>query len=84
MITIDKVKIFSKFNGDGDMWSRSDNPEDKLIDYKEWSLIDNLIQDFTIVQNGFASLEFLTAFNNNLTGNFEDQETIELFKTLPR
>lgn len=59
MITKDKLDIFKKYHGDGDMFIRDANKETKnMIDYNDWSIIDSLIQDIRLVDKKLVSQDF--------------------------
>jgi hypothetical protein len=81
MITIDKLKIFIKYNGDADIWARSGGQQ-HVITGEEWNLIDSLLQDFTIIKNGYASNDFISDFNEKIEKNCDTVETIALLKSL--
>jgi hypothetical protein len=80
MITISKLKVFARYGGDCDMWSRS-NEYSNLTD-TEWYLIDSLLQDITIIKNGQASVSYINAFNEKLSENTDGKETIDFLISL--
>jgi hypothetical protein len=82
MITIKKLKIFSKYNGDVDMWARLGNKSD--IKGEEWSLIDSLIQDLVIIKNGQASQDYIETVNERLLNNLDSGEAIDFLKSLAK
>ena len=83
MITAKKIKIIAKYNGDGDMWNRLSTYEEKMeLNYQEWKLMDDLIQDLTLVQNSATSEEYQLNVQLILNTNFDSEETIKLLKEI--
>jgi hypothetical protein len=81
MITFEQLKVYSKFGGDGDMIARIGN---QLLTGEEWILITNLLQDLTIINNGYASEDFIAQLNRKLSEGFDNNETIKFLKTLAK
>lgn len=81
MITLDKLKIYKHYRGDGDAWVRM-NRNSEAIAGKDWQLIDSLIQDLFIVQNGLASKKFTENLNTRLLENSDNESTIVYLKSL--
>jgi hypothetical protein len=64
MITEEKLKIFNRFNGDEDEFSRMGSDfEKKLFCKNEWMIIDRLYQDIELI-------------NKSLTSKLFEEETI--------
>lgn len=83
MITIEKLLIFKEFKGDVDSWSRQSSINSEYyFESKDWTLIDNLIQDVIIVNNGLASKVFTDKLENDLLKNCDCNETMILLKNL--
>ena len=82
MITLDKAKLFARFNGDGDMYYRLNDPLNRIITGEEWSFIDSFLQDYTIINNGYASKEFINNLDNKALTNCDSAETIDFLKSL--
>ena len=56
MITLDKLKLYLKYDGDIDMWSRvNNNEEQQIISEEEWSQIQNLLQELYLIEIGKTS-----------------------------
>jgi hypothetical protein len=81
MITFEQLKVYSKFGGDGDMIARIGN---QLLTGEEWILITNLLQVLTIINNGYASEDFIAQLNRKLSEGFDNNETIKFLKTLAK
>jgi hypothetical protein len=78
MISIDKIKIFCKYQGDIDFWARSGSKKEKLIiDDNDWYIIDTLIQDMLLVRKGLSTKEFKENLDNKLKELCSDQEVIK-------
>ena len=72
MIAEEKIKIYQKYGGDIDGFSRGgENNEKKLFEDNDWSLINNVFQDLEIVKKGLCSSEFKSRFEKLLNDNFE-------------
>lgn len=83
MITQDKIKIYKRYNGDIDGWSRNGSKKEKFVmTDDDWYIIDGLIQDFTLVKNGLTSLTFNNDLNNKLKENCDNEETIQALKAI--
>ncbi len=74
MITAEKLKIFKKYNGDADGFTRAGKKSEKeLMDNQDWSLIDSVIQDLEMSKNGLCS----NNFKNQITKKLNDQFDLE-------
>lgn len=82
MITLEKVKIYASFNGDGDLYFRSNQPQALIFGDGEWRLIDDLIQDFIIVKNGRASALFIKELDEKALAICDSHETIDFLKSI--
>ncbi|MBX9449612.1 MAG: hypothetical protein KL787_07850 [Taibaiella sp.] len=83
MITIDKIKIYTRFNGDVDGWARVGTKEERsIMNDKDWVLIETFIQDINLVKKGLASDSFIHSINDRLRKNCDSQETIDSLKAL--
>ena len=77
MITQEKIKIYSSFQGDVDEWARIGSKKEKAImNDGDWSLIDSLVQDMLLVKKGLASKEFSETLQRRLVENCDNPETI--------
>ena len=83
MITKEKLKIYLKYGGDGDAWARS-NFADKhaKINDNDWALIDNLIQDLTLIENKVASETYIADIEIRINEICDGEETKQYLKTL--
>lgn len=83
MITINKIKIYKRFNGEIDGWARIGTEEEKLaMNDNDWFLIDKFIQDINLVKSGLASDSFTNLLNEDLAGNCDSDETILAIKEM--
>ena len=82
MITLEKVKIYASFNGDGDLYFRSKHPQALIFGSSEWSLIDDLVQDYIIVENGYASPSFIKELDEKALVICDSHETIDFLKSI--
>lgn len=77
MITQEKIKIYSSFQGDVDGWARMGSKKEKVImSDEDWSLINGLVQDIQLVKKGVTSKEFSDTLQRRLVENCDNPETI--------
>lgn len=80
MITGRQIEIYKKYNGDIDSFARIASAREKLdMNDEQWLLIERLIEDSTIVQNGKASEEFKLAFESRMN-RLDEMTQIEINK----
>lgn len=83
MITIDKIGIYKRFNGDIDGWSRVGTKEEKsIMTDKDWFLIEGFIQDINLVKKSLTSDSFMKLVSERLNENCDTDETIQALKEL--
>jgi hypothetical protein len=81
MITKEKLNNYIFFNGDIDGWARAGTHSQKEgMSDSDWFLIDNLMQDLVIAQNGNASADFCSTLEQKLADNCDSNETVKLLK----
>ncbi|RYY68498.1 MAG: hypothetical protein EOO13_12165 [Chitinophagaceae bacterium] len=85
MITIKKLKIFRKNNGDGDMWLKTTWPwQRNTMTADDWTTIGELIDDFKLIDRGLASDSYKEGVLEKINANCEDEKTIEELRKLAR
>lgn len=83
MLTVKKIEIYSRYQGEIDAWVRNNSKKElAIMSDEDWYLIDGFIQDLTLVKNGLVALEFSHSLNTKLHENCEDEETINKIKSL--
>lgn len=83
MITISKIKIYKRFNGDVDGWARIGATEEKsIMNDDDWFLIEGFIQDISLVKKCLTSDTFMKSINERLKENCDNDETIQAIKGL--
>ncbi len=83
MITSQHLKIYESYEGDGDMLIRIGSDEEKkLIDYKTWALIDQLIQDLELIEKGLVSEKFKSQTIDKLKEACDNETTLNDLKSL--
>jgi hypothetical protein len=81
VITIEKVKIYKRFNGDIDGWARiGTNEEKSVMKDDDWFLIEGFIQDLHLARKHLASNTFLASINERLKEYCDSEETIQVIK----
>ncbi|WP_299183604.1 hypothetical protein [uncultured Chryseobacterium sp.] len=84
MITLEHINIY-KFYRDGDYFVRmSSDKEKKIMTYKDWSMIDNFIQDLSLVIRGAASDSFSKKLFDRLKEHCENEEVIIELENISR
>src|SRR5688572_8719950 len=58
MITLKKLKVFNKYNGDEDSFARLGQRDKELITDGEWSFLSNTMQSLDMVRKKVTSTEF--------------------------
>jgi hypothetical protein len=82
MITKVNLEIYKKYKGDGDMFVRCKTKlEQDLIDNGDFGLIDDLLQNMEIVDNGLASQSFIDKLTMDLRDNVAP-DCVDLLKQL--
>lgn len=83
MITVEKLKIYRRYQGDIDMLARiGKKTEKQLLSTADWSLINSWLQDLTLIKSGKASTQFVSNFKDQLTQNCDSAETIRMVEAL--
>ena len=83
MITLERLKIYKKYSGNIESWDRFGKKKDKgFLEYEEWELIDELIQNIELVEKGLASESFKSQTLNKLNDACDNEKTQQDLKTL--
>lgn len=83
MITTEKLKIYKKYSGNIEGWDRFGKKKDKsFLEYEEWELIDELIQNLELVEKGLASDSFKSQTLDKLNSACDSENTKEELKSL--
>lgn len=83
MVTIEKLKIYIRYRGDVDMWTRiGSSKERSVMNTNDWYMIDDLIQDLGLVKKQVASNEFVIALRKRLDENCDSEETIKTLESI--
>lgn len=78
MITLNKLKLFKQYKGDGDVFVRIATKKEKdIIDYSDWEMIDELLQDVGLINKGLVSDDYRERINNKLEVFCDSQNTIK-------
>ena len=81
MITKEKVEIYRRFGGDIDGWARIGTKEEKsIMSDHDWYLIENFIQDISLVRKKLASKDFARSMDERLKENCDSEATINALK----
>ncbi|MES2621914.1 MAG: hypothetical protein V4615_13775 [Bacteroidota bacterium] len=82
-MTQEKIKHYFKYGGDVDGYVRfnGDIPT-ILFEEEDWALIDNLRQDFYLINNNLVSKEFMHEAEIRVKENCDSIETVALLKAL--
>jgi hypothetical protein len=83
MITIAKLKIYDKYHGDGDMWSRLVTDEEKtILKYPDWRLIEDLVQGVILIKTNTVSKEYKDETQLELLKNCSSTEVIDYIEEI--
>lgn len=85
MITLEKLKIYSKYGGDSDHLARVNNQRDRLIiSDDDWVHIDGFITDIGLVEKKLTSRKFAEELTTRLNRLTDNEITIQELKKLSR
>jgi len=83
MLTLDKLNIYQRFDGDLDGWSRIANGHDASgITDADWHLIEELRQGLALIAAGQASQAFTTSFESRLRDATAGETTRQALRAL--
>ncbi|MHB1093546.1 hypothetical protein [Thiobacillus sp.] len=83
MLTLDKLKVYLRFDGDMDGWARTANGHDASgITDADWSLIEELRQGLALVAAGQASQAFAASLESRLLDTTSDETTRQALRAL--
>lgn len=82
MLTLDKLEIYRRFNGDIDGYSRSSMDDRSGITDEDWRLIDELRQALFLVRSGQAAAEFAASVEHRLSYVAADEGTRQALREL--
>ncbi|KAB4461709.1 hypothetical protein GAN98_13275 [Bacteroides thetaiotaomicron] len=81
MITLEHLRIYKKYHGDGDILIRCATLKEKeLMDYESWSIIDDLVQDLIFVEKGSVSDSYIKSTNDKLRECCDSENAIRKLK----
>jgi ligand-binding SRPBCC domain-containing protein len=64
MITLNQLKIYSRYNGDVDAWARESSND--VLSYHDWEVIEDLVQDLLLVKNHLVSWDYIYRVDKKL------------------
>lgn len=84
MITQKKLEIYRSYQGDIDDWCRMTMYTDTSSEIKreDWYLIDNLLQELSMIKRGIVSKEYEKKIWEELKRNCDSEETIHQLEKL--
>jgi len=82
MLTLDKVKMYRRFDGDIDGFARSSVDDSSGITDEDWHVIDELRQALFLVQSGQATPEFAASVEQRLSSVAADDATQRALRAL--
>ena len=85
MITLDKLKIYKRYKGDGDMFGLAGRPvERQIVNDADWILIDTLLQDVIVIDRKLGSESRVAEAEQRLRETCADDEVIEEIRCLAK
>jgi len=83
MITKEKIIIYKKYNGDIDAWARVGKKRERAVmSDRDWSLIDEFVQNLEMLKKGFVSKNFEIQTYEKLEKLCENEEAIKEIKSI--
>lgn len=81
MITLECIRIYEKYDGEGDGFLHCATLEERLLlNDCCWSLLDSFVQDLIIVGRGLSSDSFIQSLDEKLHKCCDDDITIQALK----
>jgi hypothetical protein len=85
MITVEKLKVYEKYSGEGDALLRCGTSLEKaLLTYKDLRLIDELLQSIRLIDKNVTSSSFIEGANKKFQDVCESHEVILFLQQLAR
>lgn len=85
MLTLDKLNVHQRFNGDLDGWARTTGgSDDSGMRDEDWFLIDELLQGLALLASGQASPAYAAALEQRLLDATADEATRQALRDLAR
>jgi len=83
MITSKKLETYKHFNGDSDSWARvGSNHNTMVMNSSDWPLIENLIQEISLVKKGLVLQSYILHIEEKLKQSCDNEETIRTLKEM--
>lgn len=83
MVTLEKLRIYKMYSGDGDHYTRTNrNRGEQILENGDFSTIDNLLQDIKITNKGLSSETYLKTLSEKLVEICDSAETINELKRM--
>lgn len=82
IITLDKLKIYSKYNAIGRGYDYVPRKHLKKLSYTEFIFIERLIQDIKLVKRGLASESYSQNLNQTIQQTCNCEETINYLQLI--
>lgn len=82
MITIEKINIYKKYDGDIDMWIRLNSKLESFMEEKDWYEIDSLLQGLRLIKTGQVSERYGEELNKNLNKSVKESRVIDILRDL--
>lgn len=83
MITINKIKIYQRYNGDVHGWARVGSKEEKsIMNDEDWFLIEGFIQNINLIKKGLVSDTFINSIIERLKEKCDSEETIQAIRKI--
>lgn len=85
MITREKLEIYERYKGDGDALIRVGTPQEKhALNYSDWKLIENLLQDIQLISNNQTSDTYADEVKQVLYQKCDSSDTVEKLKEIAK
>ncbi len=83
MITLEKLKIYKRYEGDGDMFVRAGRTSQKqLFADNDWGIITDCEQNIELIAKGMTSIEFRNNAIQDMRKNFDSNAFAEITKPI--
>ena len=83
MITLEKLNIYKRYNGDIDGWARvGSEVEQEIMQDEDWYLIEDLIQDLILMNSGKSATSYKEKTKTKLEEMCENEQVIQILLEL--
>ena len=81
-MTIQKLKIFEMYNGNGDEYVYAKSKHERILSGSEFAFLERLVQGIKLIQRGLAADSYIEQINLQLKESCDSVATISYLKEI--